>query len=169
MVKVYREVHGLFFCNSIAYNHESPRRGENFVTRKITLGAARIKLGMQDQLALGDIDAARDWGDARDFVQAMWLMLQQDRPGDYVLASGETHTIRAFLDHAFGHLGLDWKAHVVHDSRFDRPHDVSRLLGDASRAHTLLGWQPEYSFADMVRDMVESDLAHISSTIEHML
>jgi GDPmannose 4,6-dehydratase len=166
MVQIYRETHGLFCCNTIAYNHESPRRGENFVTRKITNAAARIKLGVQKELRLGDIDAQRDWGDARDFVQAMWLALQHDEPGDYVLASGESHSVRDFLAAAFERLGLDWKEHAVHDDRYERPHDVSHLLGDAGKARDVLGWQPRYRFEDLVNDMVDTDLKAWKERVE---
>jgi len=161
MVQIYRDTHGLFCCNTIAYNHESPRRGENFVTRKITMAAARIKLGLQNELRLGDIEAKRDWGDARDFVKAMWLTLQQDQPGDYVVASGESHSVKEFLDLAFRRVGLDWKEHVIHDDRYERPHDVTHLLGDAGKAREVLGWQPEHSFEDIVKAMVDSDMRNL--------
>lgn len=159
MVQIYRDTHGLFCCNTIAYNHESPRRGENFVTRKITTAAARIKLGLQQELRLGDIDAKRDWGDARDFVEVMWLALQHDKPDDYVVASGESHSVREFLQLAFERVGLNWKEYAIHDDRFERPHDVSHILGDAGKAKKKLGWIPKNSFADLVHDMVDSDLA----------
>jgi GDPmannose 4,6-dehydratase len=158
MTQIYRETHGLFCCNTIAYNHESPRRGENFVTRKISMGAACISLGMQSELRLGDIQAERDWGDARDFVQAMWLALQHEEPGDYVLASGESHSIKDFLSQAFGHVGLDYRNYLRQDARYQRPHDVSHLLGDSAKARKVLGWQPKRSFAEIVHDMVEADL-----------
>lgn len=158
MVQIYRDTHGLFCCNTIAYNHESPRRGENFVTRKITVAAARIRLGLQHELRLGDIEAQRDWGDARDFVKAMWLALQQEQPDDYVLASGESHSVREFLEAAFRRVDLDWKEHVIHDDRYERPHDVTHLLGDAGKASTVLRWRPERSFEDIVNSMVDSDL-----------
>lgn len=158
MTQIYRDTHGMFCCNTIAYNHESPRRGENFVTRKISSGAARIKLGLQSEVRLGDIEAKRDWGDARDFVRAMWLALQQDQPGDYVLATGQSHSVRDFLDTAFGYVGLDWRDHVVRDIRYERPHDVSHLLGDAGKAREVLGWAPQLSFEQLVRDMVEADI-----------
>lgn len=161
MVQIYRNTHGMYCCNTIAYNHESPRRGENFVTRKITLGAARITLGMQSELRLGDIDAKRDWGDARDFVEAMWLALQQDEPGDYVIASGESHSVREFLELAFRRVGLDWRDYVVHDARYDRPHDVAHLLGDPTKARKQLGWAPKSSFGKLVEDMVDADLDHL--------
>jgi len=158
MTQIYRDTHGMFCCNTIAYNHESPRRGENFVTRKITMGAARIKLGLQTELVLGDIEAERDWCDARDFVEAMWLALQQDNAGDYVIASGESHSVRDFLQAAFEHVGLDWRDYVKHDDRYERPHDVTHLLGNAAKARETLGWMPRRSFTELVRDMVETDL-----------
>lgn len=158
MTQIYRDTHKMFCCNTIAYNHESPRRGENFVTRKITASAARIKLGLQKELRLGDISAERDWGDARDFVEAMWLALQQDEARDYVLATGINHSIREFLELAFSHLDLDWKKYVVHDARYDRPHDVSHLLGDSCKAKELLGWMPQRSFEQMVHEMVDADM-----------
>ena len=157
-VKNYREAYGLFASNGILFNHESPRRGETFVTRKITLAAARIKLGLQDKLYLGNLDARRDWGFAGDFVEGMWRILQHDRPDDFVLATGETHTVREFLEAAFGRLGLDWRAHVVHDQRYERPSEVDLLLGDASKARRELGWEPKVKFADLVAMMVDADL-----------
>lgn len=158
MTKIYRESHGLFFCNAICYNHESPRRGENFVTRKITLAAARIRAGLQKSLSLGDLDAQRDWGFAGDFVQAMWLMLQHSQPDDYVLATGVSHSIRDLLQLAFDHLGLDWLDHVQVDQRFLRPADATALLGDSSKARHVLGWQPSLDFAGLVRLMVDTDV-----------
>jgi GDPmannose 4,6-dehydratase len=158
MVQIYRDTHGMFCCNTIAYNHESPRRGENFVTRKISMGAARIKLGLQQELRLGDIEAQRDWGDARDFVQAMWLALQQDQAGDYVIASGESHSVKEFLQLAFTHVGLNWRDYVVHDKRYERPHDVAHVLGNPDKARRELGWEPQRSFKDLVTDMVDADL-----------
>lgn len=157
-VKNYREAYGLFASNGILFNHESPRRGETFVTRKITLAAARIKLGLQDKLYLGNLDARRDWGFAGDFVEGMWRILQHDRPDDFVLATGETHTVREFLEAAFGRLGLDWRAHVVHDQRYERPSEVDLLLGDASKARRELDWEPKIKFADLVAMMVDADL-----------
>jgi GDPmannose 4,6-dehydratase len=154
----YRESYGLFACNGILFNHESPRRGEGFVTRKISLAAARIKLGLQDKLALGNLDSQRDWGFAGDYVEAMWQMLQQDQPDDYVVATGETHTIREFLEEAFRHIGLDWQKHVVQDPRFLRPAEVDLLCGDASKAQRVLGWKPKVSFRELAQMMVESDL-----------
>lgn len=154
----YREAYGLFVCSGILFNHESPRRGEGFVTRKITRAAARIKLGLQDKLTLGNLEARRDWGFAGDYVEAMWLMLQQAQPDDYVIATGETHSIREFLDAAFEHLGLDWKRHVEQDPRFLRPAEVDLLCGDAGKARTQLGWQPKVSFRELCQMMVEADL-----------
>ncbi len=160
----YREAYGLFACNGILFNHESPRRGEGFVTRKITRAAARIKLGQQDKLLLGNLDSQRDWGFAGDYVEAMWLMLQQSQPDDYVVATGETHTIREFLDEVFGHLGLDWRQYVEQDPRFLRPAEVDILCGDASKARRELGWQPKVSFRDLCRMMIEADLELASQT-----
>jgi GDPmannose 4,6-dehydratase len=154
----YREAYGLFACNGILFNHESPRRGENFVTRKITLAAARIHEGLQDKLALGNLDAKRDWGYARDYVEAMWLMLQQDDPDDFVIATGETHTIRDFLDIAFGVLDLDWHDHVEIDPRLYRPTEVNLLWGDASKARDTLGWQPRTTLTELARMMIAADL-----------
>jgi len=153
----YREAYGLFACNGILFNHESPRRGETFVTRKITRAATRIKEGLQDVLYLGNLDAKRDWGFAGDYVEAMWLMLQQDEPDDYVIATGQTHSIREFLDEAFGLLGLDWQQHVEIDPRYFRPTEVDLLLGDASKAREKLGWRPRVSFKQLVQIMVEHD------------
>jgi GDPmannose 4,6-dehydratase len=160
MTKIYRESHGLFFCNAICYNHESPRRGENFVTRKVTLAAARIKAGLQKSVSLGDLDSARDWGYAKDFVQAMWLMLQQDRADDYVLATGESHTIRELLQVAFSHVGLNWQDHVRIDKRFNRPADAGQLLGNPSKAVSCLGWHASIRFEELVHLMVDSDLKY---------
>ena len=154
----YREGYDLFACNGILFNHESPRRGETFVSRKITKAAARIKLGRQDKLFLGNLDAKRDWGYAKDYVEAMWMMLQHDRPDDYVIATGETHSVREFLDEAFGHLDLDWKKYVEVDPRYFRPTEVDLLLGDASKARKTLGWKPRVLFKDLVRLMVDADM-----------
>jgi GDPmannose 4,6-dehydratase len=154
----YREGYDLFACNGILFNHESPRRGETFVSRKITKAAARIKLGRQDKLFLGNLDAKRDWGYAKDYVEAMWMMLQQDRPDDYVIATGETHSVREFLDEAFGHLDLDWKKYVEVDPRYFRPTEVDLLLGDASKAKKILGWKPRVLFKDLVKLMVDADM-----------
>lgn len=158
MVKIYRESRGLFFCNAICYNHESPRRGESFVTRKITLAAARIKHGLQQTISLGQLDAARDWGYAKDFVLAMWQMLQQDQPKDFVLATGQTHTVKDFLDAAFGRAGLDWQQYVRVDDRLRRPADPCQLLGNPQKAITELGWKPSVTFDELVQLMVDHDL-----------
>jgi GDPmannose 4,6-dehydratase len=158
MTKIYREAHGLFFCNAICYNHESPRRGENFVTRKVTLAAARIKAGLQKSVSLGDLDSARDWGYAKDFVQAMWLMLQQDKANDYVLATGESHTIRELLQVAFSHVGLNWQEHVKIDKRFNRPADAHELLGNPVKAERQLGWCRTATFEELICLMVDEDL-----------
>ena len=155
----YREGYGLFACNGILFNHESPRRGETFVTRKITKAAARIKLGKQDKLYLGNLEAKRDWGYAPDYVEAMWLMLQLDEPDDYVVATGEAHSVREFLDEAFGYLRLDWKTHVEIDPRYFRPTEVDLLRGDCSKARRELGWAPKVTFKTLVRLMVDADLA----------
>ena len=154
----YRESYGLHASSGMLFNHESPRRGLEFVTRKITHGVARIKLGVDQTLALGNLDARRDWGFAGDYVRAMWLMLQQDAPGDYVVATGEAHSVREFCDLAFGSVGLDYRDHVVVDPRFMRPAEVDLLVGDAAKARTELGWEPEVGFADMVAAMVQADL-----------
>ena len=154
----YREAYGLFACNGILFNHESPRRGETFVSRKITKAAARIKLGLQNDLYLGNLDAKRDWGYAADYVEAMWLMLQQDQPDDYVVATGETHTVRELLDVAFGHLNLEWKQYVKIDPRYHRPTEVDLLIGDASKARKALGWEPKVSFKQLVTMMVDADM-----------
>ncbi|MGD9730310.1 MAG: GDP-mannose 4,6-dehydratase [Nitrospiraceae bacterium] len=155
----YREAYNLFACNGLLFNHESPRRGETFVTRKITKAAARIKLGLQQDLFLGNLEARRDWGFAGDYVEAMWLMLQQDQPDDYVVATGETHTVREFLDVAFGRLDLDWRRHVKIDPRYYRPTEVDLLIGDASKAKQRLGWTPKIGFRDLAIMMVEADLS----------
>lgn len=154
----YREAYNMFISNGILFNHESPRRGETFVTRKITRSATRIKLGLQDKLYLGNLDAKRDWGFAGDYVEAMWLMLQQDEPDDYVIATGESHSVREFLDEVFGLLGLDWKKYVEVDPRYFRPTEVEFLLGDATKARQKLGWKPKVTFKELVSLMVEHDL-----------
>lgn len=154
----YREAYGLFACSGILFNHESPRRGETFVTRKITKAAARIKLGLQQDLFLGNLEAKRDWGFAGDYVEAMWLMLQADQPDDYVVATGETHTVREMLELAFDTLGLDWRAYVKIDPRYYRPTEVDLLIGDASKAKRVLGWEPKVSFHDLITMMVQADL-----------
>jgi GDPmannose 4,6-dehydratase len=154
----YREAYGLYVANGILFNHESPRRGETFVTRKVTRAASRIKLGLQDKLYLGNLDARRDWGYAKDFVEAMWLMLQQEKPDDYVVATGESHTVRELCEMAFGHVGLDYRKHVDIDPRYYRPTEVDDLRGDWSKAARVLGWKPRTSFKELVRLMMESDL-----------
>ncbi len=154
----YRESYGLFACNGILFNHESERRGETFVSRKITRAATRIKVGLQDKLYLGNLDARRDWGHARDYVEAMWLMMQAPEPDDYVIATGETHSVKEFLDEAFGHLDLDWKKYVEIDPRYYRPAEVDSLVGDAGKARRALGWEPEVDFTSLVRLMVDHDL-----------
>jgi len=155
----YREAYGVFACNGILFNHESPRRGETFVTRKITRAATRIKLGLQRKLYLGNLDAKRDWGFAGDYVEAMWLMLQQGEPDDYVVATGETRSVREFLDEAFGSLDLNWHEYVEIDPRYYRPTEVDVLLGDATKARQKLGWEPKVTFKELVRMMVDSDMA----------
>jgi GDPmannose 4,6-dehydratase len=154
----YRESYGIFGCNGILFNHESPRRGETFVTRKITRAATRIKLGLQDKLFLGNIDSKRDWGFAGDYVEAMWLMLQQDEADDYVVATGETWSVKQFLEACFTELGLDWKKFVEQDPRYFRPAEVDLLLGDPSKAKKKLGWQPKVGFKELVSMMVASDM-----------
>jgi GDPmannose 4,6-dehydratase len=155
----YREGYGMYVANGILFNHESPRRGENFVTRKITLGVAAIKKGKSRQLSLGNLDAKRDWGYARDYVEAMWLMLQQPEPDDYVVATGETYSVRDFLQEAFSYVGLDWREYVKTDPKYLRPAEVDLLLGDASKARKMLGWQPRVGFKELVRMMVDADMA----------
>jgi GDPmannose 4,6-dehydratase len=154
----YRESYNIFACNGILFNHESPRRGETFVTRKITRAATRIKLGLQDKLYLGNLEAKRDWGFAGDYVEAMWLMLQADNPDDYVIATGETYSVREFLDEVFCLLNLDWKKIVEIDPRYFRPAEVDLLLGDSSKAKRQLGWQPKITFKELVKMMVKSDM-----------
>ncbi len=154
----YREAYNLFACNGLLFNHESERRGETFVTRKITRAATRIKLGLQKKLYLGNIDAKRDWGHAKDYVRAQWLMLQHETPEDFVIATGETHSVREFLEETFNLLDLDWREYVEEDARYHRPAEVDLLLGDASKARRLLGWEPEVDFKELVKIMVASDL-----------
>ncbi len=162
----YREAYGLFACNGILFNHESERRGETFVSRKITRAATRIKLGMQNKLYLGNLDARRDWGYAADYVEAMWLMMQAEKPDDYVIATGVTHSVREFLDATFGYLDLDWNQYVEIDPRYYRPAEVDLLQGDPSKARRELGWEPRVSFQEMVKLMVDHDLelAHQEQT-----
>ena len=157
----YRESYGMFACNGILFNHESPRRGETFVSRKITRAATRIRLGLQDTLYLGNLDASRDWGYAKDYAEAMWLMIQQDKASDYVIATGEPHSVREFLDEAFGYLGLDWNRYVHIDPRYFRPAEVDFLVGDATKAKRELGWKPRVSFRELVRLMVDADMARL--------
>jgi GDPmannose 4,6-dehydratase len=154
----YRESYGMHASNGILFNHESPRRGETFVTRKITRAVAHIQAGLQDKLYLGNLDAKRDWGYAKEYVEAMWLMLQQEKPDDYVVATNETHSIREFLDHAFECVKLDWKKYVEIDPRYYRPAEVDLLIGDYSKARRQLGWEPQTKFADLVRLMVAADI-----------
>jgi GDPmannose 4,6-dehydratase len=154
----YRESYGLHASNGILFNHESPRRGETFVTRKITRAVARIKRGMQKEIYLGNLDARRDWGYAREYVEGMWLMLQQENPGDYILATNETHTVKEFCQEAFGHAGLDWEQYVKYDPRYERPAEVDLLIGDPAKAKKQLGWEPRTKFHDLVRLMVDADL-----------
>jgi GDPmannose 4,6-dehydratase len=154
----YREAYNLFACNGLLFNHESERRGETFVTRKITRAATRIKMGLQDKLYLGNLDAKRDWGYAKDYVEAMWLMMQAEQADDYVIATGETHSVREFVEEAFGYLDLDWQKHVEIDPWYYRPSEVDLLLGDATKARTKLGWEPKVKFKDLVKLMIEHDL-----------
>jgi GDPmannose 4,6-dehydratase len=162
----YRESYDLFACSGILFNHESPRRGREFVSRKITYGIARIKHGLEKKLRLGNLEAKRDWGYAGDYVRAMWLMLQQKRPDDFVIATGAAHSVKEFAALAFSHAGLEWEEHVEIDPSLIRPADVDHLLGDASKAQRLLGWKPEVSFEVMARQMVESDLALVAKELK---
>jgi GDPmannose 4,6-dehydratase len=155
----YRESYDIFACSGILFNHESPRRGLEFVTRKVTYGAAKIKLSLANELQLGNLDAQRDWGFAGDYVKAMWLMLQQNQPDDYVVATGKTHSVRNLCEEAFSYLGLDWQDHVVVDPVFIRPADIDQLVGDATKARWVLGWQPSVSFPELIRMMVDADIA----------
>lgn len=154
----YRESYGIFAVSGILFNHESPRRGLEFVTRKVTDGVARIKLGLADELRMGNLDARRDWGFAGDYVKAMWMMLQQDHADDYVVATGVSHSVQDLVEAAFGHVGLDWKKYVVEDPRFIRPAEVDILVGDSAKAREALGWEPTISFEDMIRMMVDADI-----------
>lgn len=154
----YRESYALHASNGILFNHESPRRGEAFVTRKITLAVAHILAGLQDKVSLGNLDAKRDWGYAKEYVEAMWLMLQQEKPDDYVIATGETHSVREFLEEAFGLAGLDWRKHVVYEPRYLRPAEVDMLVGDSSKAERQLGWKPKTTFKELAKLMVEADI-----------
>ncbi len=161
----YRDKLGLFSCSGILYNHESPRRGKEFVTRKITLSAAKIKLGLLDKLHLGNLDAHRDWGYAKDYVRAMWLMLQQDKPDDYVISTGEEHSVRELVETAFLCLDLDFKKYVVQDPEFFRPVDLNMLVGDSSKARKELGWKPSVSFEQLIKLMVDSDMNKLEKTL----
>jgi GDPmannose 4,6-dehydratase len=160
----YRESYGLFACSGLLFNHESARRGVEFVTRKVTDGVARIKLQKANELHLGNLDARRDWGYAPDYVRAMWMMLQQAKPDDYVVATGVTRSVRELVEVAFGYAGLDWRKHVVTDPKFVRPAEVDVLVGDAAKAKRVLGWQPTVSFEEMIATMVEADLARHAKT-----
>ena len=162
----YRESYGMFACNGILFNHESPRRGETFVTRKITRAVAQIKAGLQHKLFLGNLDAKRDWGYAKEYVEAMWLMLQQEKPDDYVIATGETHSVQEFLEEAFSHVGLDWQKFVEIDPKYLRPAEVDLLIGDASKAKAALGWQPTVTFQALVRLMVDADMAALQHELD---
>jgi GDPmannose 4,6-dehydratase len=161
----YREAYDLFACNGILFNHESPRRGETFVTRKITMALARIKHKLQDKLFLGNLDAKRDWGFAGDYVEAMWLMMQQPKADDYVIATGETHSVREFLDAAFDYAGVDWKKHVEIDQRYFRPTEVDLLLGDATKARKKLNWKPKVGFKELVKMMVDADMKLVEQQV----
>ena len=158
IVRNYRESYNMHASNGILFNHESPRRGENFVTRKVTISLARIKHGLQSSLVMGNLDAKRDWGYAKEYVEAMWQMLQQDEPDDYVVATGETHSVREFIEEAFTYAGLDWKEYVKTDPRYCRPAEVDLLIGDATKAHEKFGWKPKTTFRDLVRLMVDADM-----------
>jgi GDPmannose 4,6-dehydratase len=163
----YRESYNLFACSGILFNHESPRRGLEFVTRKSTYGAARIKLGLANELRMGNLEARRDWGYAGDYVRAMWMMLQQSEPDDYVIATGETHSVREWLEECFGYLGLNWQDYVVVDPQYLRPAEVDQLIGDPSKARQKLGWKPEVSFKELVRLMVDADLELVRQQMQH--
>jgi len=161
----YREAYGMFASNGILFNHESERRGETFVTRKITRAVARIKHGLQDKVYLGNLDAQRDWGYAPDYVEAMWMMLQTDEPDDFVVATGESHSVRDFLENSFRHAGLDWEPHVEIDPRYFRPSEVDALVGDSSKAGDRLGWKPRVPFEELVRIMVDADMAALEDQL----
>lgn len=166
MIRNYREAFGMHVCNGILFNHESPRRGEQFVTRKITKAVARILAGRQSELKLGNLNAKRDWGSAPDYVDAMWRILQHPDPDDYVIATGETHSVKEFLGEAFGYVGLDWRKYVVVDSAYYRPTDVENLCGDASKARVVLGWKPQVTFKELVRQMIDADLRAEAVTMD---
>ena len=163
LVRVYRQSYGLFVCNGILYNHESPRRGENFVTRKIARGAARIARGLDVDLVLGNLESQRDWGRAQDYVRAMWMMLQHQTADDYVVATGETHSVREFVEAAFAVVNLPWEKYVKHDTSFERPAEPARLVGCADKIRKTLGWKPNGTFAELVREMVEAEIRVLSS------
>ncbi len=162
----YRESYDMFAANGILFNHESPRRGETFVTRKITRAVAHIQAGLQDKLYMGNLDSKRDWGYAKEYVEAMWLILQQDKPDDYVIATGRTHTVREFLEEAFKHVGLNYKKYVKFDSRYLRPAEVDLLIGDPSKARKKLGWKPKTTFKELVKIMVEADIAALDEQLK---
>jgi GDPmannose 4,6-dehydratase len=162
----YRESYGMFACNGILFNHESPRRGETFVTRKVTRAVAQIQKGMEDKLYLGNLDAQRDWGYAKEYVQAIWLMLQQDEPDDYVIATGEAHSVRELVEEAFSYVGLDWRKYVKKDPKYYRPSEVDRLIGDPSKAKMKLGWEAQTKFRELVRLMVDADVATVREKIK---
>jgi len=164
----YRESYDIFACNGILFNHESPRRGETFVTRKVTRAAARIKAGLQEKLYLGNLDAKRDWGYAKEYVEAMWLMLQQEQPDDYVIATGETHSVKEFVEEAFSAVGLNWRDHVEIDPKYHRPAEVDLLVGDASKAYRTMGWRPKTTFKDLVSLMVDADMAMVGHDREEV-
>jgi GDPmannose 4,6-dehydratase len=166
LARVYRESYGLFVCNGICYNHESPRRGENFVTRKIARAVARIARGLEEELSLGNLESRRDWGRAQDYVTAMWMMLQQDKPADYVVATGETHSVRDFVEAAFAVVNLPWQKHVKRNPAFDRPAEPARLVGSPEKIKAELGWHPRGSFADLVREMVDAELAAVDAGMD---
>lgn len=161
----YRESYDMYACSGILFNHESPRRGVEFVTRKVTDAVARIKLGLQNELRMGNLDAKRDWGFAGDYVKAMWLMLQQDQPDDYVISTGETHTVEELVQVAFDHAGLNWRDYVVIDPKFVRPAEVDLLLGDCTKAKENLGWELEVGFEQLIKMMVDSDLSKLQGSI----
>ncbi len=167
LTRNYREAYGLFACSGILFNHESPRRGYEFVTRKISSHVARIKLGKEKELRLGNLEAKRDWGHSKDYVKAMWLMLQQEKPDDYVVATGETHSVREFAELAFSIAGLNYKDYVIVDNNFFRPAEVDLLVGDSHKAQSVLGWKPSYSFSQLVEEMVKSDLINESPNTSH--
>ena len=160
----YREAYDMFACNGILFNHESPRRGETFVTRKITRAATRIKLGLQEKLYLGNLDAKRDWGYAGDYVEAIWLMLQQDKPDDFVIATEQTHSVREFVEEVFQYLDLEWEKYVEIDERYFRPSEVDLLLGDASKARKILKWEPKVTFKQLARMMTDADMKIAENT-----